>query len=37
MRDLVFLKDPVSFIQHVITEYGLDKDKVVVRIGLDGG
>ena len=37
MRDLVFLKDPVGFIDHVIQERGLDKEKVMVRIGLDGG
>ena len=36
-RDLVFLKDPVSFIEHVIQERGLKRDKVIVRIGLDGG
>jgi hypothetical protein len=36
-RDLVFLKDPASFIEHVIQERGLNRDKVMVRIGLDGG
>ena len=37
MLDLVYLKDPVAFIEHVIKERGLDKEKVLVRIGLDGG
>ena len=37
MRDLVFLKDPVGFIEHVITTRGLNRDKVLVRVGLDGG
>ena len=35
--DLVYLKDPVKFIEHVIEERGLDKSKVLVRLGLDGG
>ena len=37
MLDLVYLKDPVTFIEHVIKERGLDKEKVLVRVGLDGG
>ena len=37
MRDLVFLKDPVGFIEHVITTRGLNRDRVLVRVGLDGG
>jgi hypothetical protein len=37
MLDLVHLKDPVKFIEHVITDRGLDKSKVLVRVGLDGG
>ena len=35
--DLVYVKDPASFIKHVITEMGLEKEKVMVRVGLDGG
>ena len=34
--DLVY-KDPANFIKHVITEMGLEKEKVMVRVGLDGG
>ena len=35
--DLVYVKDPVKFIDYVIEERGLDKSKVLVRLGLDGG
>ena len=35
--DLVYVKDPANFIKHVITEMGLEKEKVMVRVGLDEG
>ena len=35
--DLLYLKDPPAFIEHVIKERGLDRDKVLVRVGMDGG
>ena len=35
--DLVYLKDPPAFIEHVIEQRGLDRAKVLVRVGLDGG
>ena len=35
--DLVYVRDPVKFINYVIEERGLDKSKVLVRLGLDGG
>ena len=36
-KDLVFLKDPAAFVDHIVKERGLDKDQVIVRVGLDGG
>ena len=36
-KDLVFLKDPKQFFDHIIAERGLDREKVLIRIGLDGG
>ena len=36
-KDLVFLKDPKEFFDHIIAERGLDREKVLIRIGLDGG
>ena len=36
-RDLVFVKEPAKFIEHIISERGLNKEKLMVRIGLDGG
>ena len=35
--DIVYVKDIEKFIEHVIVEHGLDKEKVLVRVGLDGG
>ena len=37
MLDLVYVKDPVAFIDHVIKKRGLNRKKVLVRLGLDGG
>ena len=36
-KDLVFLKDPEAFFDHIIAERGLDREKVLIRVGLDGG
>ena len=36
-KDLVFLKDPKAFCDHIIAERGLDREKVLIRVGLDGG
>ena len=36
-KDLVFLKDPQVFFDHIVKERGLDREKVMVRVGLDGG
>ena len=36
-RDLAYLKDPAKFIERVITERGLEKEKVMVQVGLDSG
>ena len=36
-KDLVFLKDPKEFFDHIIAERGLDREKVLIRVGLDGG
>ena len=35
--DLVYLEDTEAFITYVIGERDLDEDKVIVRVGLDGG
>ena len=35
--DLVYLQDADAFITHVIGERNLDAEKVIVRVGLDGG
>ena len=35
--DLVYVKDLDVFITHVISERELDAEKVLVRVGLDGG
>ena len=35
--DLVYLEDTEAFITHVIGERDLDEEKVIVRVGLDGG
>ena len=35
--DLVYLEDTEAFITHVIGERGLDAERVIVRVGLDGG
>ena len=37
LSDLVFLKDPSAFVNHIVEERGLDRDQVMVRVGLDGG
>ena len=36
-QDLVFVKEPAKFIEHIISERDLNKEKLMVRIGLDGG
>ena len=36
-KDLVYLKDPQAFFYHIVAERGLDREKVMVRVGLDGG
>ena len=36
-KDLVYLKDPQAFFDHIVEERGLDREKVMVRFGLDGG
>ena len=36
-KDVVYVKDIVSFVNFIIQERGLDPAKTVVRIGLDGG
>ena len=35
--DLVYLEDVEAFITYVIDERGLDAERVIVRVGLDGG
>ena len=35
--DLVYVNNPTVFIDHIIEKRGLDKEKVLVRVGLDGG
>ena len=37
VKDLVFLKDPAAFVDHIVEERGLERDQVMVRVGLDGG
>ena len=37
MLDLVYVNNPSVFIDHIIKKHGLDKEKVLVRVGLDGG
>ena len=37
LKDLVFLKDPQAFFDHIVEERGLDREKLLVRVGLDGG
>ena len=34
---MVYLKDPQAFFDHIVAERGLDREKVMVRFGLDGG
>ena len=34
---MIFEKDPKAFFDHIIAERGLDREKVLVRVGLDGG
>ena len=36
-KDLVYLKDPQAFFDHIVAERGLDREKVMARVGLDGG
>ena len=36
-KDLVFLKDPQAFFDHIVAERGLDRAKLMVRVELDGG
>ena len=36
-RDLVFVKEPAKFIEHIISERGLNEEKMTVRFGLDDG
>ena len=36
-RDLVYIKEPAKFIEHIILDQGLSKEKLMVRVGLDGG
>lgn len=37
LKDLVYVKDPESLIDHVCTSRGLELNKIIVRIGIDGG
>ena len=37
MLDLAYVTNPTKFIEHIIEEQGLDKNKVLVRVWLDGG
>ena len=37
MLDLVYVNNPTVFIDHIIEKRGLDKEKVLVRVGLDEG
>ena len=36
MLDLEYVDNPTVFIDHIIKKHGLDKKKVLVRVGLDG-
>ena len=37
IKDLVYVKDPISLVNHVCTARGLEIDNVIIRVGIDSG